>query len=69
MYHVLLFAFVNVVVSAAALVPILLWGLGLAADGWRAIDAALFASMLAATDAVAVSSILHAGRSGGCREQ
>jgi NhaP-type Na+/H+ or K+/H+ antiporter len=59
--HVLCFAFFNVVAGAVAMIPILLYGLGLAHQGWRAIDVALFGAMLAATDAVAVSAILKAG--------
>lgn len=58
---ILCFAFVNVVVSTVAFIPVLLHGLNLASQGWRAVDAALFGSMLGSTDAVAVTAILKAG--------
>jgi NhaP-type Na+/H+ or K+/H+ antiporter len=61
MGHVLLFAFFNVIVTAVALIPFMLYVLDLAAAGWRPIDVAVFAAMLAATDAVAVAAILKAG--------
>lgn len=59
--HCLLFAFVNVVVSTMAFIPLMLYGLGLGAAGWRPVDAALFGAMLGSTDAVAVTAILKAG--------
>ncbi|KAI8463489.1 MAG: Sodium/hydrogen exchanger family-domain-containing protein [Monoraphidium minutum] len=57
----LVFAFFNVIAATFALVPLLQHGLGLAKEGWRPMDCALFASMLAATDAVAVAAILKGG--------
>ncbi|KAF8062812.1 NHX7 [Scenedesmus sp. PABB004] len=59
--HCLLFAFVNVVASTLAFIPIMLGGLGLGATGWRPVDAALFGAMLGSTDAVAVAAVLKAG--------
>lgn len=59
--HVLLFALVNVVASTLAFIPLMLYVLGLAKSGWRAVDAALFGAMLGSTDAVAVTAILKAG--------
>jgi hypothetical protein len=59
--HTLLFAGVNVVVSTLAFIPVMLYGLNLAATGWGVMDAALFGAMLGSTDAVAVAAILKAG--------
>ena len=59
--QVLVMAFVMVAATALLLIPVMLQGLGLAARGWRPVDVALFGSILASTDAVAVSAVLHAG--------
>jgi NhaP-type Na+/H+ or K+/H+ antiporter len=56
-----MFASFNVLVSTAAFIPLMLYGLNLAAAGWRPVDAALFGAMLGSTDAVAVTAILKAG--------
>uniref|UniRef100_A0A383V5V1 Cation/H+ exchanger transmembrane domain-containing protein n=1 Tax=Tetradesmus obliquus TaxID=3088 RepID=A0A383V5V1_TETOB len=59
--HCLIFASLNVLVSTVAFIPLMLYGLDLAAAGWRPIDAALFGAILGSTDAVAVTAILKAG--------
>lgn len=58
--NVSVLALLSVVATAVALIPVMLWGLSLHQEGWRAVDVALFGSMLASTDAVAVSAILKA---------
>lgn len=61
---VVFLAVVLVVASVAAFVPFMLYGLGLAESeggGWNAAYAALFASMIASTDAASVVSILKSG--------
>lgn len=62
--HCLIFASLNVLVSTVAFIPLMLYGLDLAAAGWRPIDAALFGAILGSTDAVAVTAILKAGAYG-----
>lgn len=59
--HVMCMAFINVAIATIALVPVLLYGLGLQREGWRPIDVALFGAMIASTDAVAVSAVLKSG--------
>ena len=59
--HVVSFAFLLVMASTAMLAPVLLVGFNLRAEGWRWPHAALFAAMLASTDAVAVSALLKSG--------
>lgn len=65
MWHVLVFAFLMVAATLFSMIPYMLYVLGLAKEGWRSVDVALFISMLASTDAVAVTAIL---RSGGAPE-
>ena len=54
-------AVVTVAATALGLVPVMLGLLGLRAEGWRAVDVALFGATLASTDAVSVSSVLESG--------
>lgn len=61
MGQVLVLAIVIVVLSVLLFMPIMLYVLRLGAEGWTVLDVALFATMLASTDAVAVSAILHSG--------
>ncbi|KAK9788845.1 hypothetical protein WJX73_003600 [Symbiochloris irregularis] len=56
--HVVSFAFLLVMASTVILTPILLFLFNLRSEGWQWPDAALFAVMLASTDAVAVSALL-----------
>lgn len=57
-------AFVMVVVSALILTPLILFLLGFAGRGWSWVHGALFASMIAPTDALAAAAILKTGK--GC---
>ena len=59
--HILSFAFIMVIASTALMTPLLLYVLGLKDVGWHWQHAALFSSMVAPTDAVAVSTILKGG--------
>lgn len=59
----LTFAFAIVAVSTFISIPILLYGLGLGADGWTWVHVALFSSMVASTDAVAGESLTLPGKS------
>ena len=59
--HILSFAFIMVIASTALMTPLLLYVLGLKDVGWHWQHAALFSSMVAPTDAVAVSAILKGG--------
>ena len=59
--QVLVFAFLVVMGCTAIMVPILLYGFDLRHAGWRWQHAALFTSMVAGTDAVAVSAIIKGG--------
>lgn len=54
----LVFAFVMVAASTFLAIPVMLYGLGLAEDGWTWMHAALFAAMVASTDAVAGAALL-----------
>ena len=63
--HVLSFAFLLVVASTALMVPLLLYVMRLADEGWRWQHAALFAAMVAPTDPIAVSGLLKSGRQSG----
>ena len=60
--HILSFAFIMVIASTALMTPLLLYVLGLKNVGWHWQHAALFSSMVAPTDAVAVSAILKGGK-------
>ena len=60
--QVLVFAFLVVMGCTAIMVPILLYGFDLRHDGWRWQHAALFTSMVAGTDAVAVTAIVKGGQ-------
>ena len=62
--HILSFAFIMVIASTALMTPLLLYVLGLKNVGWHWQHAALFSSMVAPTDAVAVSAILKGGERG-----
>ncbi|KAL4855765.1 Sodium/hydrogen exchanger 7 [Chlorella vulgaris] len=59
--HVLLLAFVMVILSAAVLTPFILFVLGFASRGFTWVHGALFAAMIASTDALAATAILKAG--------
>lgn len=59
MLQVLTFAFLVVIASTVLMVPVLLYVFRLTDLGWHWQHAALFSSMVASTDAVAVSAILH----------
>ncbi|PRW44236.1 Sodium hydrogen exchanger 7 [Chlorella sorokiniana] len=61
--QVMFFAFLVVLLSALITTPVLLYGLGLAARGWRWQHGALFSAMLASTDALAITAVLR--RAGG----
>ena len=62
LWHVLVFAFLMVILSTALMTPILLFLFDLRSSGWKWQHAALFAAIIAPTDAVSVSSILKKGR-------
>jgi hypothetical protein len=49
----LLLAFVLVITSTLLSVPVLLWGLDLASQGWTWVHCGLFSAIIASTDAVA----------------
>ncbi|KAG1664314.1 hypothetical protein FOA52_005712 [Chlamydomonas sp. UWO 241] len=59
MIPALTFAVIVVMLIIALGVPIMLYGLGLSDQGWTWLHAALFLSIVASTDAVAVSGSLH----------
>ena len=59
--HVISFAFLMVMASTAILSPVLLYVFGLSDLGWRWEHAAMFAAIIASTDAVAVSAVLKSG--------
>lgn len=61
MLQVLTFAFLVVICSTVLMVPVMLYVFRLDELGWRWQHAALFSSMVASTDAVTVSAILHSG--------
>lgn len=61
MLQVLTYAFLVVVSNVAIMVPVLLYAFKLQELGWKWQHAALFTSMVASTDAVAVSAILQSG--------
>lgn len=61
---VVLMAFVMVLLSVLAFIPFMLYALNLqdvSQGGWSATEAALFAAMIASTDAASVISILKSG--------
>lgn len=57
-------AYVMVILSAATLTPFVLYALGFSGRGMDWVHGALFAAMLAPTDAVSVSALLTAGGQG-----
>ena len=57
----LVFAFLVFFGCTALMVPVLLYGLRLSGSGWHWQHAALFTSMVAGTDAVAVAAIISKG--------
>eukprot|EP01025_Chloroclados_australasicus_P022893 TRINITY_DN23409_c1_g1_i7.p1 TRINITY_DN23409_c1_g1~~TRINITY_DN23409_c1_g1_i7.p1 ORF type:complete len:1503 (-),score=153.99 TRINITY_DN23409_c1_g1_i7:350-4858(-) len=61
MWQVLIFAVLVVMAMTAVLSPILLYGFGLVGAGWSWTHAVLYCTMIASTDAVAVSAILKQG--------
>lgn len=61
LYHVMVFAFLMVMLFTMLMTPILLYIFDLRHAGWKWQHAALFAAMIAPTDAVSVSSILKKG--------
>ena len=62
--HIVVVAYVMVIINAAILTPFILSALGFANRGWDWVHGAIFASMLAPTDAVAVTAMLKAGAPG-----
>lgn len=61
LYHVMVFAFLMVMLFTMLMTPILLFVFDLRHAGWKWQHAALFSAMIAPTDAVSVSSILKKG--------
>ena len=61
LYHVVVFAFLMVMLFTMVMTPILLFVFDLKSAGWHWQHAALFSAMIAPTDAVSVSSILKKG--------
>ena len=59
--HVLTLAFVVVGCTCGLLIPIMLYVFQMQAAGWQWYDAALFGSMIASTDAVAIVAVLKQG--------
>lgn len=59
--HAVMMAFVMVVLSALILTPLILFVLGFQDRGWSWVHGALFASMIAPTDALAAAAILKQG--------
>ena len=59
--HVLTLAFIVVACTCGLLIPIMLWVFQMQSDGWHWYDAALFGSMIASTDAVAIVAVLKQG--------
>lgn len=62
--HAVMMAFVMVVLSALILTPLILFVLGFQDRGWSWVHGALFASMIAPTDALAAAAILKQGALG-----
>ena len=60
--HVMSFAFLVVGMSTAITTVVLIYVFDLRSRGWEWFHAALFSAMLASTDCVAVSSLLHASK-------
>lgn len=56
--NIMTLAFFVVLLSTALLVPVMLYVFGLRSQGWQWYDAALFGSMIASTDAVAIVAVL-----------
>lgn len=59
--HVISFALLMVLASVFIMLPVLLYIFNLTHNGWYWQHAALFAAMIASTDAVAVGAILKSG--------
>ncbi len=55
------YAFLLVIISTLAMIPIMMYIFNLRELGWMWQDAGLFAAMVASTDAVAVSALLKKG--------
>ena len=55
------YAFLLVIISTLAMIPVMLYIFNLRNLGWMWQDAGLFAAMVASTDAVAVSALLKKG--------
>ncbi|KAG1680362.1 hypothetical protein FOA52_015453 [Chlamydomonas sp. UWO 241] len=58
-WNVLFLAIFLVVGGALLMIPFMLSGLGLTADGWTSADCLLFGIMIGATDAASVIAVLH----------
>ncbi len=56
--NVVTLAFLVVVGTCAILIPVMLYVFWLKPSGWQWYDAALFGSMIASTDAVAIVAVL-----------
>ena len=61
-FHSIMLAVVMVILTAIILTPIILFVLRFNSDGWNWVHGALFSSIVAPTDALAVSSILKKSR-------
>ena len=64
--HCIALAFLVVAGSCALLIPVMLYIFQLHAHGWQWPHAALFGSMLASTDAVAIVATMKTGKSSQC---
>eukprot|EP00887_Chlorella_sp_A99_P005087 scaffold25.g5087.t1 len=63
--HSLLLAFVMVFITALVLTPIILFVMGFAGRGWSWVNGALFAAIIAPTDALAATAVLKQGGRAG----
>jgi hypothetical protein len=61
--HSLVLAFAVVSLTCGLLIPVMLYIFWLTGQGWRWYDAALFGSIIASTDAVAIVAVLKKGAS------
>jgi len=57
--QIMVLAFLCVLINTVLLTPVLLYGFNLANDGWAWQHAVLFSAMVASTDAVSVTAVLH----------
>lgn len=59
--QIMVLAFLCVIINTVLLTPVLLYGFNLHSDGWAWQHAVLFSAMVASTDAVSVTAVLHSG--------